>query len=230
MRMDKQRDRISVLVIAPHPDDEVLGCGGTIARHTSRGDKVTVLIVTRGVPEIFSPEEIEKTRLELKEAHAILGVSQTVFLDFPAPKLDTIPKHEIADAIHEMILDFEPSVVYFPHYGDLHDDHKAVHYATLVASRPVGGNPVKRLLCYETLSETEWGRSVGSEAFIPNVFVDITAHLETKLKALACYESQLSQGPRSRSPIAIESLARLRGSAADFAAAEAFMLIRELSV
>jgi len=228
MGSDKQQNKTSVLVIAPHPDDEVLGCGGTIARHVSQGDEVNVLIVTRGIPELFPPEEIEGTYFELKEAHSLLGVAKTVFLDFPAPELDTVPRHCVADAIRNVIFDFGPRVVYFPHYGDLHEDHKIVHYATLVASRPVNENPVRRLLCYETLSESDWGRPVGSEAFIPNVFIDVTAYLDTKLNAMACYKSQLVQGPRSRSLMTLESLARLRGSNVGFEAAEAFVLIREI--
>jgi LmbE family N-acetylglucosaminyl deacetylase len=228
--MKPKESKESVLIIAPHPDDEVLGCGGTIARYTSSGNDVSVLIVTRGIPNIFPVDEIEETRLELRKAHSLLGISETVFLDFPAPTLDVVPKHQIADAIRRVVVDFRPQVVFFPHYGDLHADHKAVHYATLVATRPVGDNPVRRLLCYETLSETDWGMPSSSEAFIPNVFVDITQYLDVKLRAMACYESQLGQGPCSRSLKTLKSLAHLRGATANLEAAEAFMLIREISL
>lgn len=218
-----------VLVIATHPDDEVLGCGGIMARHAAQGDKVHVLVVTRGVPEIFPPEEIEETRGELRKAHDILGVSSVIFLDFPAPKLDVVPGHELADAISRVIHSLEPKVVYLPHRGDLHADHRAVYHATLVAARPVDNCPVEKLLCYETLSETDWAVPSGEHAFMPTVFVNITDYLELKLTALACYRSQLNAPPHPRSLESIERLARLRGATVGWEAAEAFVLVRELT-
>src|SRR5690554_5719905 len=130
---------MNVLVIAPHADDEVLGCGGTIARHTANGDQVHVLIVTQGVPEIFPPEIMHKTHKEMRLAHKILGVYSTQILGFPAPKLDVVPGYEIADAIGEIIRAIKPETVYLPHHGDLHADHAKVHDATLVAARPING-------------------------------------------------------------------------------------------
>ena len=217
-----------ILVVAAHPDDEVLGCGGVMARHTAQGDEVHVLVVSRGIPEIFPPKEIEETRKELCLAHQILGVTHVYFLDFPAPKLDVIPGHQLADAIGQVLQSFQPRVIYLPHRGDLHADHRAVYYATLVAARPVNDCPVRRLLCYETLSETEWGPPSGDSAFVPTIFVDITHYLERKLEAMARYRSQLKKPPDSRSLQSIEALARLRGSTVSVQAAEAFMLVREI--
>ena len=157
--------RKTVLVIATHPDDEVLGCGGTMARHASQGDAVHVLIVTRGVPEIFPPAEIENTRQELYAAHKVLDVANVHFLDFPAPKLDVVPKHELADAIKNLIQSLQPNLIYLPHRGDIHSDHRAVYYSTLVAARPVNGWPIEKLLSYETLSETEWAAPFGDDLF-----------------------------------------------------------------
>jgi LmbE family N-acetylglucosaminyl deacetylase len=219
---------MKILVIATHPDDEVLGCGGVIARHADAGDSVHVLVVTRGAPDIYPPAQVEAIRRELAEAHAVLGVTAAHFLDFPAPKLDSIPNHELADAIGGMLHSLQPDTVYLPHRGDVHADHRAVHQAALVAARPAGDARIARLLAYETLSETEWGSPAPSEAFVPTVFADISGHLERKLKAIACYHSQLKEFPHPRSLQAIEALARLRGSTAGFAAAEAFMLIREI--
>lgn len=219
---------MKILVIATHPDDEVLGCGGMIARRAAEGDEVHVLVVTRGTEDLYAKSEIEATRKELKKAHAVLGVSGVTFLDFPAPKLDSIPGHQIVDAIAKVLSSMRPDVVFLPHHGDIHGDHRAVYHATLVAARPINHSSIKELLCYETLSETEWAPPVGDEAFIPTVFVDIGAYLEKKLAALACYASQMKEPPHPRSLKAIEALAVLRGSTVSLDAAEAFMLVRAI--
>lgn len=216
-----------VLVIATHPDDEVLGCGGVMARHSAEGERVHVLVVTRGIPELFPPEQVEETRGELQAAHEVLGVAGVTFLDFPAPKLDVVPGHELADAIRKVIHSVEASVIYMPHRGDIHADHRAVYWATLVAARPLTGCPIRRLLCYETLSETEWASPSGTDAFVPTVFADISDYLEQKLHAMSLYASQLKEAPHPRSVQALEALARLRGSTVNLMAAEAFMLVRE---
>jgi LmbE family N-acetylglucosaminyl deacetylase len=221
---------MNILVIATHPDDEVLGCGGVIARHASRGDRVDVLVVTRGAPELYSDDQVKVLRKELESAHSILGVSAVHFLDFPAPKLDLVPAHELADAIGAQIGSIQPSVAYLPHRGDLHSDHRSVFAASLVAARPIGNRVVRKLLSYETLSETEWAAPVAEDAFLPSVFIDITGFLEKKKQAMAAYHSQLKEFPHPRSLLAVESLARLRGSTVGVQAAEAFQLIREIEI
>jgi LmbE family N-acetylglucosaminyl deacetylase len=219
-----------VLVIAPHQDDEVLGCGGVMARHAAQGDEVHVLVVTRGIEELFAPSLVEETRRELHEAHTKLGVKSTRFLEFPAPKLDVTPGYQLAAAIGDALRSLQAEVIYLPHRGDIHNDHRAVYYATLVAARPINNCPTRRLLCYETLSETEWAPPFGDDAFIPTVFVDITDYLQAKLEAMSCYASQLKEPPHSRSLQSIEGLARLRGATVGLPAAEAFMLVREVIV
>ena len=219
---------MKILVIAPHPDDEVLGCGGAIAHHVAHGDTVHVLVVTRGDPDIFPPAIIEITRGELAKAHQLLGIASVEFLDFPAPKLDTIAGHLISDAIGKTFKKLMPSTIYLPHRGDIHADHRRVFDAALVAARPINGCSVKSILCYETLSETEWGYPLGADVFSPTVYLDISKHLERKLKALECYQSQLLPAPHPRSLQAIEALARHRGSTINVAAAEAFVLVREI--
>jgi LmbE family N-acetylglucosaminyl deacetylase len=219
-----------ILVIATHPDDEVLGCGGVMARHADAGDDVHVLVVTRGIPELFPPEVIEGTRFELARAHAVLGVRTVRFLDFPAPGLDAVPLYEVADAIERAVRDLRPSIVYCPHQGDLHGDHKAAFWATLVAVRPVTDHRVSRTLCYETLSETEWAAPLPGDAFVPTVFTDITTTLGRKLRACRCYLSQMKPFPRPRSVRAVAALARFRGATVGVSAAEGFTVIRDIIV
>jgi LmbE family N-acetylglucosaminyl deacetylase len=218
---------MTVLVFAPHQDDEVLGCGGVMARHVRNGDSVHVVVVTRGVPDLFPPELIERTRGELRTALSLLGVTEARFLEFPAPRLDTIPRGELAEALQKAIYDIKAEVVYVPHRGDIHHDHQAVFEAALVAARPSKECPVRRLLAYETLSETEWAAPFADNAFIPNVFVDISDVLGLKLQAMSCYQTQLKDAPHPRSLAGLEALAHLRGFTIGVPAAEAFMLVRE---
>lgn len=201
-----------------------------MARHAAKGDEVYVVIVSRGIPEIFPPAVIEKTRDELTRAHALLGVRKVEFLDFPAPKLDVVPGHQLADGLKQAFDRIQPDIVYVPHHGDIHADHKAVYWASLVALRPNRGARAQRVLCYETLSGTEWGAPHPGEAFIPTVFVDISDCLSRKLEAMSCYQSQLQPAPNARSLEAIRALAGFRGATVSAAAAEAFMLIREVQV
>ncbi len=216
-----------VLVIAAHPDDEVLGCGGVMARHAARGDEVGVLIATRGAPDVFSDEHISRVQGEIHAAHAELGVSFFEQLEFLAPKLDTVPGHQLAGEFGRVIRAYAPRTLYIPHRGDIHGDHQAVYQAALVAARPINDCAVQRILSYETLSETEWAPPTGDLAFVPTVFVDIENFLDGKLRAMQCYASQLKPAPNPRSLRSLEALARLRGGAVSLQAAEAFMLIRD---
>ncbi|HEY2882259.1 MAG TPA: PIG-L deacetylase family protein, partial [Pirellulales bacterium] len=161
-----------VLVVAPHPDDEVLGCGGAMARHVATGDEVHVLVMTRGVSALFPQESVESLRKEMLQAHGVLGVKTTRFLDFPAPQMDTVPRHEIADAIGVVLQEILPHTLYTPHPGDMHFEHGLTFEACLVAARPIGLAKVNRILAYETLSETEWAPAINAASFQPNVFVN----------------------------------------------------------
>ena len=212
-----------VLVVAPHPDDEILGCGGTIARHVSQGDTVYVCIVTTAYTPDWSKEYIEHRHTEITNSNSILGIKKTFFLDFPTAKLDTISRKEINESLHSVVQRLKPEVVYIPHGGDIHLDHRIVHESALVALRPSSNSSTIRTLAYETLSETEWGRSL--KHFIPNVFVDITDFLELKKNAMKAYGSELRQEPNPRSLNSIEALARKRGSEVNVSCAESFMLL-----
>jgi LmbE family N-acetylglucosaminyl deacetylase len=222
---------MSILVIAPHADDEVLGCGARIARHTADGEDVVVAIMTNasvGAPELFPAAVVERVRAEARRAHAVLGVRETVLFDFPAPRLDQHPQYQLSEAIAELLKRLRPHTMYVPHRGDLHHDHGSVFRAALVACRPVAGCSVQNIYAYETLSETEWAPPYGDDAFIPNHFVDVTSVFERKLEAMACYRSQLREAPHSRSLATLTALARFRGATISSEYAEAFMTIRTI--
>ncbi len=223
----------NVLVIAPHADDEILGCGGTIAKHIEQGDKVYIAIMTNasiGAPELFTKEQINKTREEAKQSHIYLGVKETFYFDFPAPQLDQYPQYKIANKINGLIIQTEAEILYIPHKGDLHLDHGAIYNASLVAARPVPGQFVKTILAYETLSETEWGHPTVEAVFIPTYFQTLTAsHFAKKIGAMNFFASQLKPFPNTRSLEAIEHLGKLRGATVSTKYAEAFMLIRDIN-
>ncbi len=216
----------SILVVAPHPDDEILGCGGVIKKFALSNNEIHVLIMSRGKKGLYPEERILNVRKEALDAHRILGVTNTRFLDFPAPELDTVSISELSAAIYDVILEIQPHTVFLPHRGDLHHDHKAVFNAGLVASRPVNKGSVKRIYSYETLSETEWAAPFGDDSFIPDNFVNISEVFSYKLEAMNCYRSQLRDFPHSRSLKSIEALANFRGGTVGFTHAEAFMTIR----
>jgi N-acetylglucosamine malate deacetylase 1 len=219
---------MNVLVLAPHPDDEVLGCGGTICRHVEAGDLVSVLVATRGIPELYSDVAVNAVREEARNAHAKLGVGETRFLEFPAPALDTVPRYKLAGAISECIRDVRPEVLYVPHHGDIRSDHFHLHQAALVAARPLDGCPVRKILAYETLSETEWAPPQMDAVFYPTVFIDVSKFLQQKPDAMSCFESQVKPPPNARSLRNITALAHYRGATVACDAAEGFMLVRQI--
>lgn len=215
-----------VLVFAPHPDDEVLGCGGTIARYAAEGNEVYVCTVTKGVEPLFRKERVEKTRDEQQTAHKLLGVSRNVYLDFPAAMLEEAHRYELNAAVSNVVEDIRPEIVFIPHFGDMQKDHCLVSEAAMVAVRPRGDCSVKQVYSYETLSETEWSIPHVSNAFMPNCFVDISDYLDLKLQAIDCFASQIGQFPAARSKKSVEVLASFRGSTINKVAAEAFCALR----
>ncbi len=223
---------MKILAIAPHPDDEVLGCGGTIKKHINQGDEVYLCIVTKAYAPDWSQEFIENRQGEISCSNKILGIKKTFFLDLPTVKLDTIPQKKLNDLISECMEKVGPEILYIPFGGDINKDHRLVFEASIVAARPKPKYLIKKILSYEVLSETEWGSSRAremKEIFIPNVYIGIFDTLKDKLKAMSCYEkSELKDYPHPRSLEAITTLAKKRGSEAGLRAAEAFVLIREI--
>ncbi len=217
------------LVIAPHPDDEVLGVGGAIARLVDEGHRVIVTIVTRGEPPMFNDKSTKQDRKEAREAHRRLGVKETLFLDkFPAAKLDTVPHYELNSALQELIQTIQPNILFVPFVGDIHLDHQLIFKSALVAVRPNGQFVPHTVLAYETLSETNWNAPYLSSGFHPNLYVDISKYADKKIMALRAFRSQLQPFPNERSVEAIKALATYRGAAVGCHAAEAFVLIRKI--
>ena len=221
-----------VLVIAPHADDEVLGCGATMAKASAKGDEVYVLICTNasvGAPELFSEDTIKQIRKEAITAHRTLGVKDTFFLEFPSPVLDQYPRYKMSNEISAIIKRVGVDTVYIPHRGDCHKDHAIIHDCAMVACRPLANCLVRHVYAYETLSETEWGEPVAADFFVPVKYNTFTVEeFQKKLDAMSSYKSQLYSFPASRSLEAIEALAKSRGCAVSSVRAEAFEVLRDI--
>lgn len=218
-----------ILVFAPHPDDEILGVGGTIAKNIKAGNEVYICVITKAFPPLFKNVEAnQRNQDDCARCHNFFGIKKTYFLEFPAADLESVKRYELNDRILSVVREVQPDEVYIPHIGDMQKDHQIVVDACMVALRPKYTPQVKRILAYETLSETEWNLPNVSNAFIPNVFEDITDTLEVKKRALKFFTLQINKYPDSRSEEAVEALARYRGALMHWEAAEAFMLVREL--
>lgn len=220
---------MNCLVIAPHCDDEVIGCAGTIAKYAERGHSVYVAILTNanmGAPELFTAESIRTVRAESIKAHKTIGVNETFFYNFPAPSLDQFPSYKISLTINSLLEKLQPQVLFIPSNSDLHLDHSVIHRCCIVSARSSKRTCVKKILAYEVMSETDLFSSTIGDIFAPNYYIDITQQIEQKKNALESYESQLYGYPTSRSLNAILSLACVRGGAINVEYAEAFQVVK----
>jgi N-acetylglucosamine malate deacetylase 1 len=215
---------MQILVISPHPDDEVIGAGGTIARHVAGGDEVTHCIVTQGYSPPWPEDTVEVARRQAEAAQKVLGIRQLFFLGFPTVKLNTVPNRDLTSALQKVVDEVRPEVVYTSSADDVNQDHRIVFGATLVATRPLPGSPVRRLLCYEPGTSGRYGQ----RPFRPNVFVDIGPFLDKKLEAIKCYVRELHEPPHPRSLEGLRLVAQERGLSVGLAAAECFQLVREI--
>jgi LmbE family N-acetylglucosaminyl deacetylase len=215
------------LVIAPHPDDEVLGVGGTLLRRKQEGATIGWLIMTN-ISEMsgWSSQKVEQRKNEIARVTEFFGFDKVVELGFATTKLDLVPMGNLVEAVSDAIKAFAPTEIFLPHFSDIHSDHRLTFEAVASATKWFRCPSVKRLLAYETLSETNFGLE-HNQKFQPNIFMNITDYLEGKLKAMSIYSSELGAFPFPRSHEAIASLAAFRGSSSGFKAAEAFELLRE---
>ena len=218
----------SVIVVSPHPDDETLGCGGTMLRHFDQGDSVYWLIITQMSEELgFSKEKVERRRHEIEDVAAEYGLEQTIHLGFPATRLDDQPMGDLVEAVGEAVVDVEPEIVYAPYRSDIHTDHAVVFDAVASCSKWFRYPSIQRVLAYETLSETDFSIDPDTDGFRPDVFCNVTGYIDEKIEIMRIYESEMGTHPFPRSEASIRALATLRGASAGFEAAEAFMLLRE---
>jgi LmbE family N-acetylglucosaminyl deacetylase len=220
-----------ILVVAAHPDDEVLGCGGTIARLTAEGRQVHLLFLADGenARGTVKSEVVAERQSMAFAAAQELGAMVPTFLQFPDNRLDSIDLLDLVQAVEQHSSAIRPEVVITHFSGDLNVDHQRCSQAVLTAFRPTPGQSVRSILAFEVPSSTEWQFGGSADGFAPNAFFDITAHLDTKLAALRAYEKELRAFPHSRSIEAVEALARWRGATIGVNAAEAFMVVRTIA-
>ena len=226
---------MTTLVVAAHPDDEVLGCGASIYKWATAGDDVHVLILAEGITSrdiklesTASSAALDELAEAARVASRILTVSSLSLHDFPDNSMDTVRFLDIVKIVETFVSKLTPNVVVTHHVGDLNIDHRITHNAVLTACRPVPGCCVKRILCFETPSATEWQSPVFNQPFTPNWFEDVSRTFDVKLKALEAYEAEMRIWPHSRSIESVQNLARWRGASVGVEAAEAFMLIRQI--
>lgn len=217
-----------VLVVAAHPDDEVLGCGGTIAKWAAEGRSVHVLLMADGetARDDATGAGCDARREAAQAACAVLGAADVVQLWFPDNRMDSTDLLDVVKAIENRIVGCQPTTVLTHHAGDVNVDHRVVHQAVLAACRPQPGHCVRELLYFEVPSSTEWQMP---STFAPNYFVDVSETMPAKAAALDCYGSEMRPEPHPRSRTAVTSLARWRGATAGYHAAEAFMVGRMLA-
>ena len=220
---------MKTIVIAPHPDDEVLGVGGTLMRRKAEGEKLAWLIVTEITAKAgWNCKRIKQRADEIQRVIELIGFDSVFELNFPATQLDQVPIGDLIAKISNVFKTFEPEEVFVPHPSDVHSDHRKVFDAVASCTKWFRNSSVKRVLAYETLSETDFGL-IANKAFRPNVFINIEPYLAEKLQAMRIYESELGEFPFPRSHEAIRALAAIRGAASGFKSAEAFELLKEIS-
>jgi LmbE family N-acetylglucosaminyl deacetylase len=217
-----------VLVVAAHPDDEILGLGGKLIQHVKEGDEVYCLILAEGVTSRGSGrEEVEKLRDQCREAGKIIGFKEIFFSNFPDNKMDSVPLLDVVKDVEKHLNTVKPSIIYTHHKGDLNIDHRTAYNAVITACRPCNKLCPREIYTFESLSSTEW-QVDDAKAFIPNVYMNIENEIEDKIKAMKVYKSEIRQHPHSRSEKGIRVLAEYRGLQAGLKFAEAFRLERKI--
>ena len=219
-----------VLVIAAHPDDEILGCGGTIFNHTYIGDQVFVLIMSQGIDSRDKVKNSLSTKTKLNkaaiEANKKLGVKKIYFEKLPDNSMDKLNRLKVIKIIEKYIGKIKPTIVFTHHVGDVNIDHQVLHHSVVTACRPVPDHPVKELYFFEVLSSTEWQTPTSGVFFHPNAYFDITNSINKKLESLKIYEMEMREWSHPRSLEAVHNLSKYRGSSVGLSNAEAFIVGR----
>ena len=225
---------MTVLVLAAHPDDEVLGCGGTIARFAREGHQVYIAILGEGITSRYTQRE-EADLAQIKALHErsqqvaeVLGATELFLYDLPDNRFDTVPLLDMVKIIETLVVKLQPQMVFTQHGGDLNIDHQILFRATLTATRPMEDSPVKTLYSYEVASSSEWAFGQFDPIFHPSVFIDISDTLDVKIRAMEMYESEARPFPHPRAPESLEAIARRWGSTVVLKAAESFHLVRQV--
>lgn len=222
----------NILVFAAHPDDELLGLGGTIRKFVNDGITARAVIMAEGITSRANTrEEADKTELialqeDAEKASQIVGYESIEFCGLPDNRMDGLELLDVIKIVSKYVEKYQPDTIFTHHHGDLNIDHRITCEAVLTACRPVGDYCVKRIYAFETPSSTEWNYNY-TEPFTPNVYVDVTETIEAKVQGMACYRTESTHYPHPRSEEALYSLARFRGTNSGFDKAEAFMLLRE---
>ncbi|MEJ5338859.1 MAG: PIG-L family deacetylase [Aquificaceae bacterium] len=222
-----------ILLIIAHPDDEVLGCGGTVAKFSEEGNEVYTLILGEGITSRDEKREPKTRKVELEAlredalmANRLLGVKKVIFCDFPDNRFDSVPLLDIVKTVEKVIEEIKPEIIFTHHGGDLNIDHQITYRAVLTATRPQPGSSVKEIYSCEVLSSTEWAYPV---SFQPDTYFTLSEkHIRKKIEAMQCYRSELRQYPHPRSIEGIEYLAKLRGMQVGCEYAEGFKLVRKI--
>ena len=213
----------NILVVAAHPDDELLGLGGTLKKLIKKGHKVITVITALG-----RKEEEHHIKNFSEKANKHLGIEKVIFLDYPNLELETFPLHTVTKKIEALIKKYQPEIIFTHHYGDINRDHQVTYQAVLTAARPLPNQKAIEILCFETLSSSEWTQHTDSNTFKPNYFVDITNEIEEKIQALHHYDVEMRDFPHPRSYSGVRYLASVRGMTVGVSYGEAFEIIRRI--
>lgn len=213
----------NIMVIASHPDDEILGCSGTVKKLINEGSEVITVITTKGRKE----EEMGMQK-NISQANNHLGIKEVIFLQYPNLELETFPLHTLTKDIETLLEKYKPDIIFTHHYGDLNRDHQITYQAVLTATRPLPGKKPIELICFEIVSSSEWNHQTNDTTFKPNYFVDITQTINEKIQALKAYEIEMRPYPHPRSYEGVKYLASVRGMTVGVHYAEAFEIIRRI--
>ncbi len=218
-----------VLVVAPHPDDETLGSGGTLLRHRNDGDEIHWMIMTRISESAgYSKESVESRKNEIADVAKTYGFSSIHQAKFETTTLDTIAKRELVEEVSSVMNSVKPEIIYVPYRNDVHSDHKVIFDVVAACTKSFRYPFIRKVRAYETLSETEFGITPESSGFRPNLWIDITEHLEKKIMIMKKYKGEMGKHPFPRSERNINALATIRGATAGVEAAEAFLSLKEI--